>query len=264
MNKGLVVSSNGAQLAKAINDSKIIKTSSELDFEDTLRYVFLMIGIKTQNLPGDEETKILKNFIRNYFGNHTLSEIVLAFEMATTDKLVFEKGETANHYENFSCLYFSKIMNAYRKWASSEIKHLPKKEEVLELPPTEPKWEEVWDDYTKRSLNQDVEKMIIILPIYEWLVQSETLVLSPEEKWVNFELAQLLYYQELQENNNGQSREIMGRLSSENWIQDKDLAAVVQNRAKIICVRNLLRQIKNEAILGHKNDISDTIVPEAL
>lgn len=43
--------------------------------------------------------------------------IHLAFEMAISGKL----GIDSNCYENFSCQYFSKILEAYRSWAKKEL-----------------------------------------------------------------------------------------------------------------------------------------------
>ena len=81
----------------------------------------LKVGVRGANLPGREETAILLEHIVKNYGNHTPDEIKLAFDLAITGKLECE----ATCYENFSCLYFSKIMNAYREWAREEFKTLP-------------------------------------------------------------------------------------------------------------------------------------------
>lgn len=74
----------------------------------------LKVGLRATNLPSSEEKAVLLSHAISNYGNHTVSEIRLAFEMAIAGKL----GVDPNCYENFSCMYFSTIMNAYRSWAS--------------------------------------------------------------------------------------------------------------------------------------------------
>jgi len=76
----------------------------------------LKVGLRAQNLPTKEETAILHAHLRNNYGKHTIPEIDLAFEMAITGQLDLEQKDVVC-YENFSCLYLSGIINAYRDWA---------------------------------------------------------------------------------------------------------------------------------------------------
>lgn len=232
-------------LDHAVNSKKIFESPVE-SLKDVLKFAMILVGIREQNIPNDGEKKVLIDFIQRHYGGHSLMEIKLAFEMAVTDKLSFDKGENSNHYENFSCSYFSKIMNAYRKWAAAEIQYLPKKE-VRELAPPPVDWTNTWEDYKERCKIQDVEKMIIILPIYDWLVEEKIINLIIEEKKEIFQQAKNIYLQELQENNTVQNRELISRLTDPEWKNDWDVVTNVQNRAKVMVVRNLLREISNEA-----------------
>lgn len=83
----------------------------------------LKIGLRAHNLPNEEESVVLVEHIYTNFGGHTAEEIKLAFEMAMAGKLELKPDEI-NCYENFSCLYFSRIMNAYRGWSSQAFKQL--------------------------------------------------------------------------------------------------------------------------------------------
>lgn len=76
------------------------------------------IGLRSQNWPNELETAVLYEHIISNFGGNRIDEIKLAFEMAIAGSL----GVDANCFENFSCYYFSTIMNAYRKWSSEAIK----------------------------------------------------------------------------------------------------------------------------------------------
>jgi len=76
----------------------------------------VLVGLRGNNMPTEEEKFVLLNFIRSNFGNQTPEEIKLAFELAVSGKL----GIDAKCYENFSCEYFGRIMKAYIDYARQE------------------------------------------------------------------------------------------------------------------------------------------------
>ena len=95
--------------------TKKIKELPEINLRNSLKYAMLKVGLRGQNFPTGVTKAMLLDHIFNNFGNHTPDEIRLAFNLAASGKLL--SMEEVNCYENFSCLYFSKIMNAYRAWA---------------------------------------------------------------------------------------------------------------------------------------------------
>ena len=108
-----------------------LRVRNEEDIKEVLRYSMLLVGLRGNNLPTEEEKFVLTNFVRSNFGNQTPEEIKIAFEMAVAGKLQVD----AKCYENFSCEYFGRIMNAYLDYARQEIKNLPKPiEQVKEIP----------------------------------------------------------------------------------------------------------------------------------
>lgn len=85
----------------------------------------LKVGLRAQNLPTEEEKLILITHLIENYGNHTLQELNMAFDMAIAGKLDLTRADVVC-YENFSCLYLSGIMNAFRAWAGQawrEMKH---------------------------------------------------------------------------------------------------------------------------------------------
>lgn len=118
-------------MALAVKDCKIASLDSIEPLEQALRYVMVLVGIRSTNLPEKAEKAVLINFIQTNYGGHTAAEIRLAFEMAVAGKLDCDPVP----YENFSVLYFSTVMNAYRKWAAQEyresIREVPMKQELL-------------------------------------------------------------------------------------------------------------------------------------
>ena len=101
--------------------SKKIKDCSLEDLKQPLRLAMLKVGIREQNIPqGEEKNLLISHILTNFGGNH-IDEIVMAFEMAIAGKLDIDEKEV-NAYENFSCLYISRIMNSYRRWAIQEFR----------------------------------------------------------------------------------------------------------------------------------------------
>lgn len=104
---------------KALEQPRIIHGERE-NLVKTLRWIMMKVGLREQNWPTTEETAVLIQHIESNYGGHTVEELRLAFDMAISGKLEVD----AICYENFSCLYFSKIMAAYREWAKEEYKQL--------------------------------------------------------------------------------------------------------------------------------------------
>ena len=92
-----------------------------------LRLIMLKLGIRANNLPSKEETGVLMDHIITNFGGNRIEEIKLAFDMAMAGKLHIDD---INCYENFSCAYFSKIMNAYRFWAADAVRGIVQEEKT--------------------------------------------------------------------------------------------------------------------------------------
>lgn len=111
------------QFEAAVAEKKI-KFVSQDEIKAALRYAMIKIGLRASNFPKDEEKALLIHHIIEHYGNHTCGEIRLAFDLAITGRL----GIEANCYENFSCLFFSSIMGAYRKWAAAEWEVLKNKQ----------------------------------------------------------------------------------------------------------------------------------------
>lgn len=111
---------------QSLADTKI-KNAPVSDLEAVLRLSMLKVGLRATNLPSAEEKAVLLSHAISNYGNHTVSEIRLAFEMAIAGKL----GVDPNCYENFSCMYFSSIMNAFRSWAS-QVKFYTDRQRVEE------------------------------------------------------------------------------------------------------------------------------------
>jgi hypothetical protein len=112
--------------------SKLIINASLEEIKEVLRFVMVKIGLRANNWPNDLEKVILHQHIVENFGGNNVDEIRLAFEMGIAGKLGFLENESIVPFENFSCLYFSSVMNAYRRWSAQEYRQIAMK---IEPPP---------------------------------------------------------------------------------------------------------------------------------
>ena len=114
-----------AKFEQAIQTQRIAQLDIE-PLKQALRYAMVLVGIKANNVPNEREKAVLLQFIQTNYGGHTPDEIRLAFDLAVSGNLDLDDVRC---YENFSPLYFSQIMNAYRRWARpkhAELKPKPK------------------------------------------------------------------------------------------------------------------------------------------
>lgn len=113
------------ELARALTDKKL-PAAGDAALISSLKYVFMLIGLRPQNFPVDLEVDFLVQYILKNFAGHTNAEIRLAFDLAVAGRLPLDARELSC-YENFSVAYFGRIMTAYRIWAGETHKSLPDK-----------------------------------------------------------------------------------------------------------------------------------------
>jgi hypothetical protein len=111
----------GNALAEQLLQAKqgqTLRLTNEKDLKQVLRYSMLLVGLRANNMPTEEESFVLINFIQTNFANVTIAEIKLAFDMAVAGKL----GIDAKCYENFSCEFFGRIMARYLEFSAEETR----------------------------------------------------------------------------------------------------------------------------------------------
>lgn len=95
--------------------AKKIGEAGEEEIRQALRYAMVKIGLRGANFPtGIEKFLLIRHVHENFFDN-TVDEIRVAFDWAISGRI----DEDYNCYENFSCAYFSRIMNAYNRLADA-------------------------------------------------------------------------------------------------------------------------------------------------
>jgi hypothetical protein len=122
-----------ANIILQARSTQSLRLRHEEDIKQVLRYAMVLVGLRGNNMPSEEEKFVLLNFIRSNFGNQTPEEIKLAFEWAVSGKLNID----AKCYENFSCEYFGRIMKAYIDYARQETITVQQVEEVVKEIPSD-------------------------------------------------------------------------------------------------------------------------------
>jgi len=104
----------------------------------------------------------------------------------------------AKCYENFSCEYVARIMDAYRDWSKNEVQHLPKIEQDSRLKLTESvDWAHVWKEAQIRAQNDDLDDYYIPTPVFDWLEKDKVIKLTASDKWGWIEKARNVYLMDL-------------------------------------------------------------------
>jgi hypothetical protein len=178
------------QFVKALKTPQIIQRPIE-DLVDVIKFVMMKVGVRNENLPSDIETRVLLDHIVNYYGSHTHEEFKLAFELAITDRLVFPEKQDAQHYENFSCAYVSKIMNAYRVWAGKTYKEIvkPEKKEPEKEDLNNKTMQDWWNDVSKRVRHEGMKYHFVSLQLFDWAKKNSLIENSGIKKSAMMKLA---------------------------------------------------------------------------
>lgn len=102
---------NGREIVEASRDTQIRNLTDQESIKMSLRYIFTLVGLKSENLPSELQKMVLIEFIESEFAWMTPEEMKLAFRMAVAGKLDVE----INHFQNFSPVYFAAVANAYKE-----------------------------------------------------------------------------------------------------------------------------------------------------
>lgn len=151
-----------------MKEKKLID-ADEVEIKDCLKYVYLLIGLRPQNYPDGGEKEFLHRYIAQNWGVHRLGEVRLAFDLAIQGKLNIDPKDV-NCYENFSVLYFGRIMSAYRQHALELVKQIRGKPVAL-LPTPAPTMFQLacWKlDVIRLTINLEKPKLKPLLTIKQF------------------------------------------------------------------------------------------------
>lgn len=167
---------------------KLISQAAEEELKDKLKLIYVMVGLRPHHFPDGDEKNFLHGYIYQKYGNKTLNELVLAFDLAIQGQLDIEDTKV---YDQFTCEYLARIMNGYRDWlktVSANAAVHKKNQPVLDAPKIltdeeKDEWIEEWKQKEKINIE-------LIPPLfYEHLDKTGKLSVSKKEKWEYLEKA---------------------------------------------------------------------------
>ena len=167
------------------------------------------LGIK--EVPDQEDMKMILFFMKKNYGELTLDEIVNAFNLAVAHKLNVDP----NHYQNFSPLYVSGILNAYKEYKTTH-----------------------WSEYNIKLDEHEAK----LLTENNKPSEEELIVLSYDEKKEILITAKRLLKKEKQ-------RDVKNEFSRKQIIDEinkhtaKTPAIIVLNRCKLIATQKLFENL---------------------
>lgn len=137
-----------------------------------------MVGLRAHHYPIGQEKQDLHDYIRLKYGKKTLSELILAFDLAINNELEIDPKEV-KVYDQFPIAYLAQIMAAYKIWLSKQSKKtiMAQQQPETELEPIDMiDWIE---EYRKQ---ENINRELIPLCFYDFL--SETILpVNKEMKW---------------------------------------------------------------------------------
>lgn len=109
----------------------MIADCTEDEIKNKMTLIYSIVGLRTHHWPAGQEKSDLLDYIRMKYPKKTLSELVLAFDLAISGELELERDEI-KVYDQFTILYLATIMTAYKTW----LYKVWKSKQVIE-PPTQ-------------------------------------------------------------------------------------------------------------------------------
>lgn len=157
---GLQTFNNGLiNSIKAALSGILISEASDKLLAEKMAMVYLLLGLRGKHLPSELEASVIFSYLRTEYGHKTLDELGLAFRLAIKGELDL-KPEDVKVYDQFTVLYLSTIMEAYRKWLLKQNQTVPEKK--LELPAaTEKLTDDEILDYTRKAYQATNNPLLI-------------------------------------------------------------------------------------------------------
>jgi len=109
-------------IVRAFHQPRIRNIESDEPIKQVLRYVFTLIGIRAENIPNDIQKSVLIHYIQNDLKQYSVDDIKIAFHLLLKNELDCDP----NHYQSFSAMYLSNVMNAYHKHRLDAIREFQK------------------------------------------------------------------------------------------------------------------------------------------
>lgn len=224
--------------------TKLISQCDAHEINQQLAKIYLIIGLRPQHFPTEYETQFLISYIKEHHGNKGIGELYFAFQLAVQDKL---EVESVNPYDQFSVIYFERIMIAYRSYLNKkyiEESNIRKEPMQIEYKMTN---EEKWEEIKRWKEKSEINIRLIPIYLYEWLEEFGEIMLDKDEKILIYEKACGMYLNILRdEAQNGNEYQEYNRFLNQYSTGFKNIKGeyvpTIRNLAKRISVFNYLKK----------------------
>lgn len=113
------LSSNEQRVIMSHRSNKKIREYDHGDFNElTKRLYAISKGLGVRTTPSVESTTLTLETLKNQFGDFSMQEIAISFELAFGGKLDVD----VTNYDSFNVIYLTNILNAYRPYRAKIIK----------------------------------------------------------------------------------------------------------------------------------------------
>lgn len=221
--------------AKIALNGKKVCICTEDEIKSKLTLIYSLVGLRPQHYPTGQEKIDLHNYIVLKFGQKTLSELVLAFDLAISGELELTRDEV-KVYDQFTIAYIAIIMASYKKWLININKSIEPSKCLL----VEDKKEltkEDWESWMIDVKNYKVELIPVIL--YDYLVKESLVNYTIDEKNEFLKQAIKVYYLTIEED----------RIEAKNFLKQKEQGYFIEpyntklkDMAKKIAVKKYLNK----------------------
>jgi polyhydroxyalkanoate synthesis regulator phasin len=205
--------SDGNDIIRAVYGIKIrdIDPLNDEPIKAVLRYVFTLIGLRSEYIPDEIQKAVIIDFIRKDLKNYGIEEIPIAFRKAIKGEL----GIDANHFQSFSPLYLAGIMNAYSAERRIALKNYLRKIEEEEsnkpIKMSEEEKKEIHESWIRDGILKPylfyLKKGTLTFGITPWGIVYRTLEedlkllsLTPDEKREIWEEAKRVISEDIEKN----------------------------------------------------------------
>ncbi len=107
-------------------------------FKVILAHLYSFTGLTEANYPDESSTLMLIKHLKDRYGNLTILEIKTAFDLASQgifDNVDNKSDSIIKHYQTFSPVYLSSVLNPYLEYRKAAIKEINKQRMELEAIP---------------------------------------------------------------------------------------------------------------------------------
>ena len=181
---------------------------TEDEIKAKLTLIYSLVGLRPQHYPSGQEKIDLHNYIVLKYGQKTLAELVLAFDLAISGELEITKDEV-KVYDQFTIAYIANIMASYKKWLMDINKNI----QITKCLMAEDKKEltkEDWESWMQDVKDYKVELIPVML--YEYLVKENLINLTTDEKNEFLKTAINIFYFSIEQD----------RIEARNFIKQKE------------------------------------------